>query len=120
MRFLSHAARAAPLIGALVLTLPALAAGQVDTIAHGPFLCELPGDAAGKAGIEQADENFTILRASRYSSPQGAGTYVRRGNILEMTSGPRNGDRYQILSERYLRKLEGGEPSRLRCIRERR
>lgn len=96
---------------------PAGAQGQVSTLERGSYVCELPGDAAGRAGLEQKDENFTIASASRYSAPQGSGTYLRRGDTLEMTSGPRLGDKYQIYSERFLRKMEGDTPSRLRCVR---
>jgi len=116
----SHHARAALALAVLAFTaFPAAAQGRIGTLAHGAFVCELPGDAAGKAGIEQADQNFTIASASRYSSPEGGGTYLRRGDVVEMTSGPRNGERYQLESENFLRKLEDGRPGRLRCIRRR-
>lgn len=96
----------------------ALAAqGQIGTIERGTYRCELPGDAAGAVGVEQPEESFHINSASRYSSPQGEGTYLRRGNRLTMTSGPRNGDRYVIESRGFLRKIENGEAGRLRCIR---
>jgi hypothetical protein len=100
-----------------MLAAPVLAQGQLGTIARGTYTCELPGDAAGAAGIEQPAEGFTIASASRYISPQGEGTYLRRGDVLTMTSGPRNGDSYAIVSRNFLRKLENGEPGRLRCVR---
>ncbi len=90
--------------------------GQIGTIERGHYTCELPGDAGGAAGIPQPDESFTIESASRYSSPQGDGTYLRRGDRLSMTSGPRNGTSYVIESRGFLRKIENGQPSRLRCI----
>jgi len=90
---------------------------QIGTIERGQYVCELPGDAAGAAGVPQPDQSFTIDSASRYSSPQGDGTYLRRGDRLTMTSGPRNGDSYEIQSRGFLRKIENGEPGRLRCIR---
>ena len=102
----------------LILPVPASAQQQVGTIDRGEYVCELPGDAGGAAGIHQPDEDFEIESASRYSSPQGSGTYLRRGNRLTLTSGPRNGDRYVIISRGILRKLAGGEATRLRCIRE--
>ena len=111
-------------IAALVLAviafaaIPALAQGEIGTLERGAYVCELPGDATGRAGVVQPDKNFTVDSASRYSSPQGSGTYLRRGNVLEMTSGPRNGERYQVVSARFLRKLENGEPGRLRCVRQ--
>jgi len=107
-----------PVLAALLLAAPAFADGPIGTIARGTYVCELPGDVAGAVGIEQPGESFTILSASRYSSPQGSGTYLRRGDIVSMTSGPRNGTRYIVIGRDFVRKLdEHGEPSRLRCLR---
>jgi hypothetical protein len=97
---------------------PSLAQGQIGTVERGNYVCELPGDAAGAVGIPQPEESFSIESASRYSSPQGSGTYLRRGDRLNMTSGPRNGDAYQIMGRGFLRKIVNGQPSRLRCIRQ--
>ena len=97
---------------------PSLAQGQIGTVERGNYVCELPGDAAGAVGIPQPEESFSIESASRYSSPQGSGTYLRRGDRLNMTSGPRNGDAYQIMGRGFLRKNVNGQPSRLRCIRQ--
>lgn len=97
--------------------IPALAEGQIGTLERGAYVCELPGDAAGPAGVEQEDMSFRIASASRYSARAGGGTYLRRGDVMEMTSGPRNGERYQIVSEHFLRKLDDGRPGRLRCVR---
>lgn len=102
---------------AACLASPALAQDRIGTIERGTYNCELPGDAAGTVGIPQPDESFTITAASRYSSPQGEGTYLRRGNVVTMTSGPRNGTRYAVESQGYLRKIENGQPGRLRCVR---
>lgn len=112
--------RALPILAvamSLASVAPATAQGPIGTIMRGAYVCELPGDAAGAAGIAQPEESFRIESASRYSAPQGSGTYLRRGDQITMTSGPRNGDRYMIVSEGFLRKLENGEPGRLRCIR---
>ena len=113
IKCLSPIVMAAAAIGAL----PVSAQGRIGTLERGQYVCELPGDATGQAGVVQEDENFVIVSASRYESKNGAGTYLRRGNTLEMTSGARNGDRYRIVSERYLRKIEEGSPGRLRCVR---
>jgi len=91
--------------------------GPVETVDRGPYICELPGDAGGPAGHPQADKAFSIETSSRYSAPQGAGTYLRRGNRIDMTSGPRKGEAYLILRPGFLRKLQAdGTPSRLRCV----
>ncbi len=103
---------------AAALATPALAQGAIGTVPRGTFVCELPGDAAGQAGIPQPERNFTIESASRYSSPQGNGSYLRRGNTLTLTSGPRQGESYAVISNGFLRLIEGGRPGRLRCIRQ--
>ena len=97
---------------------PALGQGAIGTVARGTFACELPGDAAGQVGIPQPERNFTIESASRYSSPQGNGAYLRRGDTLTLTSGPRQGESYAVVSEGFLRLVEGGQPGRLRCVRQ--
>ena len=104
------------LMFAVALASPALAQGAIGTVARGTFVCELPGDAAGQAGIAQPERNITIESASRYSSPQGGGSYLRRGDTLTLTSGPRQGESYAVISEGFLRLLEGGRPGRLRCV----
>ena len=96
---------------------PVLAQGAIGTVDRGAYVCELPGDAAGRAGVVQSDQAFTIESASRYSSPQGEGTYLRRGDTLVLTSGPRQGESYAVLGTGFLRRIEGGQPGRLRCVR---
>jgi hypothetical protein len=101
---------------AATLAAPGLAQGAIGTVPRGTFACELPGDASGQAGIPQPERNLTIDSASRYSSPQGGGSYLRRGDVLTLTSGPRQGESYAVISEGFLRLIEGGRPGRLRCV----
>lgn len=97
----------------------AQAQGPIATAERGSYVCELPGDAAGKAGIEQPARNFRIESASRYSAPQGAGTYLLRGNRIEFTSGPRKGESFQVIRAGFLREIgPDGSPDRLRCVRQ--
>ncbi len=96
---------------------PAVAQGAIGTVERGVYVCELPGDASGVAGVAQPARNFTIESASRYTSPQGSGTYLRRGDTLQLTSGPRQGESYAVVSASFLRRIEDGKPGRLRCVR---
>ena len=107
-----------PILLAGTIAAPALAQGAIGTVERGTFACELPGDAGGQTGIAQPARNLTIESASRYSSPQGSGSYLRRGDILTLTSGPRQGESYAVISEGFLRLIEGGQPGRLRCVRQ--
>jgi len=95
----------------------AVAQGPIDTVERGKYICELPGDGS-KAVDAQPDRNFKILTGSRYSSPQGDGTYLRRGKRLEMTSGPRKGEAFVIVHPGFVRSAQSdGTPGRLRCVR---
>jgi hypothetical protein len=96
---------------------PAFAQGAIGVVPRGVYNCELPGDAGGGAGVPQADRRLTIRSASRYASPQGSGTYLRRGDTMTLTSGPRQGERYTVVSNNFLRLIEDGQPGRLRCVR---
>ena len=107
-----------PILLAGAIAMPAFAQGAIGTVERGLFVCELPGDAGGRAGIAQPERNFTIESASRYSSAQGGGSYLRRGDTLVLTSGPRQGESYAVVSEGFLRLIEGGRPGRLRCVRQ--
>jgi hypothetical protein len=104
-------------IAALACAVQVSAQGQIGTIERGQYTCELPGDASGAAGIHQPQEDFRIASASRYRADDGDGTYLRRGDVMTMTSGPRNGAQYAVISPNFLRKLDNGEPGRLRCVR---
>lgn len=105
---------------ATLATTTATAQGPIGILERGQFACELPGDAGSRAGIAQPDASFTILSASRYSSAGGEGTYLRRGDVVTLTSGPRTGESYAVISPGFLRKIEGGHPGKLRCILQRR
>ena len=104
-------------MAAALLAAPAFAQGAIGVAERGTYVCELPGDAGGRAGIAQPDQALSIESASRYSSPQGSGTYLRRGDTLLLTSGPRQGESYAVVSGSFLRRIEDGKPGRLRCVR---
>jgi hypothetical protein len=97
----------------------AVAQGPINTVARGAYQCELPGDAAGQASVPQHERSFSIESSSRYSSPQGRGTYLRNGKRLRMTSGPRKGEAYLVVHVGFMRLLQAdGTPGRLRCVRQ--
>jgi len=104
-------------LAALLTAGPVLAQGAIGTLERGTYACELPGDASREAGIAQPHENFRIITASRYRSEQGRGIYLRRGNVVTFTSGPRKGESYAVFSPAFLRRIDNGEPGDLRCIR---
>jgi hypothetical protein len=102
---------------AAIISVPVHAQGAIGTVQRGKYVCELPGDASGSAGIAQPNLNFTIKSASRYSTAEGRGAYLRRGDILTFTSGPRQGESFVIISPNFVRLLEDGKAGKLRCVR---
>lgn len=104
---------------ALVAALPAAAAAQgpIGTVPRGSYVCEMPGDAAGQAGIPQPERSFKVKSSSRYATPRGGGVYLRRGDRLEITSGPLRGQTYLVIRPGFLRERQAdGKPGRLRCV----
>lgn len=104
----------------LVAAAPAAAVpgGKLGTLEAGTYVCELPGDAAGAAGVRQADEGFEIVNANTYRNAVGRGSYLLTGDTVTMTSGPKRGLRYHRISARFLRLIgPDGKDSALRCVR---
>jgi hypothetical protein len=111
-----------PIILAMLLAAtPVLAVpgGPIDSLDAAAYVCELPGDAAGAAGIRQPAEDFTITNANSYQDATGRGTYLLTGDILALTSGPKRGQRYHRISDRFLRLIgPDGKDGPLRCVRQ--
>lgn len=107
-------------LAALLCAAP-LSAAPVDaigTLAIGRFVCELPGDALGPAGIRQPEADFAILNASAYHSEAGGGSYLLVGTVVTFTSGARKGEQYRRVSANFLRRLNpDGSDGALRCVR---
>jgi hypothetical protein len=107
------------IVVALVAALPAAAAAQgpIGTVPRGSYVCEMPGDAAGRAGIPQPERSFKVKSSSRYATPRGGGVYLRRGDRLEITSGLLRGQTYLVIRPGFLRERQAdGKPGRLRCV----
>ena len=97
---------------------PSVLDGPIGTLHRGDYLCEVAGNALGEAGIHQPDEDFTILHDSVYRNANGQGSYLLTGKLIQMTSGPKRGERYRRLSDSFLRRLApDGTETGLRCVR---
>lgn len=104
----------------MLLAAPALAApgGRLGTLEQGAYLCELPGDATGPAGLRRPAEDFRIANASSYQTVAGRGSYLLTGQIAVMTSGPKRGERFRREGSGFLRKIAAdGTVGPLRCVR---
>ncbi len=113
MRYLI--AMAAALVGSSEL---AASGGQIDVLRTGSYVCELPGDAAGLAGVHQPAEDFAVVNASNYAVGGARGSYLLTGEQMTITSGPKRGARYRRVSGGTLRALDGaGRDTALHCVR---
>ncbi|MBS0475402.1 MAG: hypothetical protein JSR28_09665 [Proteobacteria bacterium] len=104
----------------LLAATPVFAApgGRIGSLEAGTYVCELPGDATGPAGVRQPDEGFEIVNANSYRNNVGRGAYLLTGDVLTMTSGPKRGQRFHRLSDRFLRQISpDGTDGPLRCVR---
>ena len=100
---------------------PAIAApgGPIATLQLGGYVCELPGDATGPAGLRVPEQDFSIINASSYATGKGRGSYLLTGNRMAITSGPKKGQRFHRLSASFLRMMDAdGSDSALRCVRQ--
>lgn len=93
--------------------------GEIGVLQQGLYVCELPGDATGAAGIHQEGQDFAIGNGSRYETKAGSGTYLLTGDLVQMTSGPKQGQQFRKLSNNFLRQLDAsGLETALRCVRQ--
>ncbi|OBV11790.1 hypothetical protein [Erythrobacter dokdonensis] len=92
--------------------------GMLSTLQRGEWQCALPGDAGGEAFRVVEAEAFTIGNASSYRNAEGSGIYLLRGSELVFTRGPKKDERFRVLGENTLQKLESdGSLSKLICTR---
>lgn len=119
MNRLSSSALAGLAASFLLSSAPAHAVpgGDLGTLERGNYQCELPGDASGPLRVAAPDQSFKVIGASSYRNGGERGTYLLLGDDLRMTSGPLRGQRYERVSDGYLRQVnETGEQTRLRCV----
>jgi hypothetical protein len=92
--------------------------GMLGNLRHGSWQCALPGDAGGEAFVDVPEEAFRIGTASSYKSPTGRGIYLLRGTEVLFTRGPKKDQRFRVLGENTLQKLNAdGSLSKLICTR---
>ena len=106
-------------LGAAVATAAGAApGGQIGRLPLGSYVCEVPGNATGAAGIRVPEQGFTVINATTYTSQAGRGTYLLTGDLLTMTSGPKHGQKFHVLSLNFLREIgPDGKDGTLRCVR---
>ena len=118
---MSHLMKQILVFLAALATGPAIAApgGPIATLQLGAYVCELPGDATGPAGVRVPDQDFSIINASSYATGGGRGSYLLTGDTVAMTSGPKKGQRFHRVSSSFLRLIDAdGTDTSLRCVRQ--
>lgn len=99
---------------------PALAVpgGEIGWLRPATYQCEMPGDATGPVGLRVPAADFNVINANTYETPQGRGTYLLTGDLLQLTSGPLYGARYHRISNNFLRQIgSDGKDTAMRCVR---
>jgi hypothetical protein len=92
--------------------------GVLGILQHGTYECALPGDAGSEAFRVVPAESFRIGTASSYANAAGNGIYLRRGNEVVFTRGPKKDQRFRRLGANTLQKLNpDGSLSKLICTR---
>ncbi|MDC8753148.1 elongation factor P [Erythrobacter sp. sf7] len=92
--------------------------GMLGTLQRGEWECALPGDAGGEAYVVLPEEGFRIGNASSYRNASGNGIYLLRGTELVFTRGPKKDERFQVLGDNTLQKMNpDGTLSKLICTR---
>ena len=96
----------------------ASAGDELGTLRQGRYICALPGDATGLPINEVPEHNFRITGASSYEAPEGRGTYLRVGETVTFTRGPRKDMKLKLLGSGLLQWVkEDGSLGRIRCSR---
>ena len=97
---------------------PLTAEDRLATLPHGRYICALPGDATGLPVQEVSEHNFAVTGASSYESEGGGGTYLRVGDTVTFTRGPRKDMKLKMLGSGMLQWIkEDGTLGRIRCTR---
>ncbi|WP_390550945.1 elongation factor P [Qipengyuania sp. MTN3-11] len=117
---MKRAFTAAAALAALAVssTAPLAAHDRLGTLPHGRYVCALPGDATGLPVKEISEHNFAITGASSYEASEGRGTYLKVGDTVTFTRGPRKDMKLKLLPSGLLQWVkEDGSLGRIRCSR---
>jgi hypothetical protein len=91
--------------------------GRLSTLELGRYGCEHPDPMDVTRGRPVGGADFSIVNASSYRQDGVMGSYLRTGDDVVMTSGPRRGERYRVAGRAVLVRtdLAGSEPDQ-RCV----
>lgn len=95
----------------------AVPGGDLGVLQQGRYACEVPDPIGVTRGIAQDNARFTVVNASSYRDQGVIGSYLRVGDDVTLTSGPRYGERYRVVSSGTLQRLDAnGAETPARCV----
>lgn len=62
--------------------------GAIQTLTRGSYQCGRAGDASGERWKVDLQTGFVVINGSSYRTPDGRGTYLLSGRVVQFTSGP--------------------------------
>lgn len=91
--------------------------GRLRTLELGRYGCEHPDPLDVTRGRPVGGADFSVVNASSYRQDGVMGSYLRTGDDVVMTSGPRRGERYRVAGRAILVRtdLASNEPDQ-RCV----
>lgn len=96
---------------------PPVDGGKIGVLVIGPYACETPGDATGKAGVAIPDMAFSVVNGSSYKAQGQRGSYLLTGDTIVFTSGKMAGTRMKRVSRNRLQVVDAqGVPGPVRCV----
>ena len=117
-RHLLSALCALPALAPVLAASASATTRDIGTLPIGHYTCALPGNAQGTASLLRPENDFDVANASSYRADGSGGSYLLKGDLLTLTSGPRRGQRYRKISANQLRLLDStGADTPLRCVR---
>ena len=99
----------------------AVPGGEIGVLAKGAYVCELPGDIGDPgiaAGRHVPEADFEVIGDSSYRVGKARGVYLRTGDEVVMSTGPQQGRKFHLESEKFLRVVDpDGTDGAMRCVR---
>ncbi len=118
MRRILPALLATPLLIAAAPAPTPVPGGLIGTLDQGHYTCELPGDASGPIRVAAKEFDFSVVHGSSYRDQnRQRGSYLKTGDLVQMTGGPLKGLKLRMISDGFLRRIEpNGLNGEMRCV----
>ena len=102
-------------------TAHAVPGGDLGVLLQGRYFCEVPDPMGVTRGIPEPNVRFQVVNSSSYRDQGVIGSYLKIGDSVTLTSGPRTGERYRAVSSGTLQRLDAaGRETSARCVLQKR